>query len=119
MKKAQSGLKIKLVSFKFDENLVFQAIPLSSLEPSIVVDVEIVSWDEFVELGDKEMCLRAHIKPVSDHSAKLAIMLIPESLRELNELTYVAGLVPIFAVVSRELVISPVQRQDWNGDSLL
>ena len=45
-------------------------------------------------------------------------MLIPESLRELYELTWVAGLVPIFAVVSRELVISLVQQQERNGVGL-
>lgn len=105
--------KLNLNQLKFDEQLVSQAIPVSSLEPSIVVDGDNVSWEEFIELGGKEMCLRAHITPVSDHSAKLGIMLIPESLEELNELTCVAGLVPGFAVVSKELAISPAARMEW------
>ncbi len=105
--------KLNLCTFKFDEHLVSQCLPLSAFEPTITVEGDNVSWDEFVELGGREMCLRAHITPVSDHTAKLTIMLVPESLQELKELTCVSGLVPGFTVVSRELSISPAARMEW------
>ncbi len=50
---------------------------------------------------------------MTDHSAKLAIMLIPESLEDLNNLTCAAGQLPGFFISSKELFISPVARLPW------
>ncbi len=79
--------KLELSQFKFDAHLVSQLIPLSSLDLTIVSGGNSVSWSEFLDFGGLEMCVRAHITPMTDYSAKLAIMLIPESLEELNNLT--------------------------------
>ena len=59
------------------------------------------------------MCIRAHVTPTTDHSARLSLMLVPESLEVLNTLSCVAGLVPGFALTSKELAISPAARLPW------
>lgn len=112
----ESFLTIKdldLSQFKLDENLVSQCIPISSLEPVIVLEGEKVTWEDYIEQGGREMCIRAHVTPMSDHTARLSFMLVPESLEDLNTLSCVAGLVPGFSLTSKELAISPAARFPW------
>ena len=59
------------------------------------------------------MCIRQHVTPMTDHSARLTLMLVPESLEDLNTLSYVAGLVPGFSITNKELANSIAAKLAW------